>query len=205
MLGMDCSEYVGEDMKITKQVAGICFFDEIGRGSFATVYRGKFSLTLGRDNLSNDLAIKEISRQILNDKLMESLKREIEILKSLDNPHIVKLLDVKTTAKSFYLIMEYCNGGNLQQFLKKHKRLEECAVQSIIWQISKGLRTLRSQKIVHRDLKLNNLLITHSRDMTVKIADFGFARVLNDSEEAKSFCGTAPNMAPEILKGYFHS
>ncbi len=149
------------------------------------------------------MAIKEISRRILTDKLLDSLRQEIEILKSVSNRNIIKLVGVKKSTKNFYLIMEYCNGGDLHRFLKAHKRVEEHVAQSIVYQISCGLHDLARNRIIHRDLKLSNLLISeHGGEVTIKIADFGFARVLSSSEDAQTFCGTAPNMAPEVLTGY---
>ncbi len=150
------------------------------------------------------MAIKEISRRILNDKLLESLRQEIEILKSVSNPNIIRLVGVKKSVKNFYLIMEYCNGGDLHKFLKRNKRVDEYVAQSIVHQVANGLRELARNHILHRDLKLSNLLISeHDGEVTIKIADFGFARVLSNSEDAQTFCGTAPNMAPEVLTGYY--
>jgi len=149
------------------------------------------------------VAIKEISRRILNERLLESLKQEIEILKSMNSPNIIRLLDVKKSPKHFYLITEYCNGGDLQKFLRTHKRFEEHIVQQIIWQVSQGLKEIANRRVLHRDLKLSNLLISYKGEESwIKIGDFGFAQVLANKGEAKTFCGTAPNMAPEILMGY---
>lgn len=124
-------------------------------------------------------------------------------MRTIDNQNVIKLLGVKKSTKNFYLIMEYCNRGDLSKFLKKHKRFEENIVQSLIFQISNGLRALYKNHILHRDLKLSNLLITiENGQFIIKLADFGFAKMLNNSdEEVHTFCGTAPNMAPEILMG----
>ncbi len=149
------------------------------------------------------MAIKEILRKSLTEKLEESLRKEIDILKSISNENIIRLIGVKKTDKNFYLIMEYCKGGDLSKFLKKRKRLEEFEVQKMMYQISNGLRVLADHNIVHRDLKLNNILLsTKDESATPKICDFGFARIISSNEGAQTFCGTAPNMAPEVLTGY---
>lgn len=158
---------------------------------------------LGRDGKGNEVAIKEISRKTLTDKLAESLKKEVNILKSINNENIIKLYGVKKTEKNYYLIMEYCKGGDFSKYLHKYKRFEEYKVQNFIYQISNGLKVLAEYNIIHRDLKLSNLLLSNDEvnNPTIKIADFGFARIMSNTEDAQTFCGTAPNMAPEVLTG----
>ncbi len=88
------------------------------------------------------------------------------------------MYDVQRTQNHFYLIMEYCGGGDLRTYLKKKGgRLEEYEVQKIIFQLSNGFQVLSERKIVHRDIKLSNLLVSSKgKDYVVKLADFGFAR-----------------------------
>eukprot|EP00826_Nyctotherus_ovalis_P024775 TRINITY_DN1911_c0_g2_i4.p2 TRINITY_DN1911_c0_g2~~TRINITY_DN1911_c0_g2_i4.p2 ORF type:complete len:231 (-),score=49.96 TRINITY_DN1911_c0_g2_i4:1239-1931(-) len=194
------------EKKYLKRIGNIRILHEIGRGASATVYKGKPPLIiwLGQDGNGMDVAVKEISRRILNERLLESLKQEIEILKSMSSPNIIRLQEVKKSSKHFYLVTEYCNGGDLQKFLRAHKRLEEHVVQQIVYQLSRGLKEIAQRRILHRDLKLSNLLISYEGGKYwVKIGDFGFARVMSNKGEARTFCGTAPNMAPEILMGYF--
>ena len=189
-------EYV-EEAETKRKIGGISLQEEIGRGAFAIVYKGK-------DHMGREVAVKEIARSRMSEKLLGSLRKETAILKSLQHENIVKLLNVITTAKFFYLVMEYCNGGDLNKHLKKHKRFEEHVVQNIIYQVSQGLKELYDNHIIHRDLKLSNfLLMIKNGTYTVKIADFGFATVLANGQDAETFCGTAPNMAPEVLTGYF--
>ena len=163
------------------------------------------SISTGKDDSGREVAVKEIPRSKLSDKLLGSLKKEVGILKSLDCDYIVKLYNVIKTARHFYLIMEFCNGGDLGKPLKKIKRFEEHVAQKCIYQISQGLKMLHQNRIIHRDLKLSNFLLQRHSDGSykAKIADFGFATVLSSGQDAETFCGTAPNMAPEILSGYF--
>ena len=114
---------------------------------------------VGRDEKGNEIAVKEIPRNILNEKLLISLKKEAGIMKSFDNPNIVKLHSILKTKRYFYLVMEFCNGGDLNKQIKKHKRFEEHVTQNIIYQVSLGLKALHENNIIHRDLKLSNFLL----------------------------------------------
>jgi len=92
------------------------------------------------------------------------LKAEITILKNLDHPNIVKLKEVKKTKKHFYLVMEYCNGGELQSFLDKYQEKNKHAfteeiVQYLMRQIMSAMYYLHSRNIMHRDIKLENILL----------------------------------------------
>ena len=151
---------------------------EIGKGSFAIVYKG-VSLKDGRN-----IAIKAVSRSKLkNKKLLENLEVEIAILKKIKHPHIVRLMDCERTATDFYLIMEYCALGDLTFFIKKrknllvkhplirtvfekypppsteHNGLNRVLVVNYLQQLSSALQFLRSKNLVHRDIKPQNLLI----------------------------------------------
>ncbi len=187
-----------EETETERKVGNITLFEELGRGAFAIVYKG-------RDSANRDIAVKEIPRSRLSEKLLGSLRKEVNILRSLDCENIVKLYDVIKTPRHYYLVMEFCNGGDLGKLLKKSKRFDEHIVQNIVYQIANGLKVLHQNHIIHRDLKLSNFLLksTPTKTYVVKIADFGFATVLASGQDAETFCGTAPNMAPEVLSGYF--
>ena len=151
---------------------------EIGKGSFAIVYKG-VSLKDGRN-----IAIKAVSRSKLkNKKLLENLEVEIAILKKIKHPHIVGLIDCERTSTDFYLIMEYCALGDLTFFIKKrrslvmkhpliktvfdlypppsaeHNGLNRVLVVNYLQQLSSALKFLRSKNLVHRDIKPQNLLL----------------------------------------------
>lgn len=99
------------------------------------------------------------------------------MLKTCDNRNIVKLYDIKKTANNFYLILEYCNEGDLAVLLKKTKTLSESQAIQFLTQILSAFQTLVKNKIMHRDFKLANILI---HDGEIKIADFGFAKLLTN-------------------------
>lgn len=169
--------------------------DIIGQGSFATVY-------LGKDIEKNELrAIKVINTSTIHkdQAVMSSLISEIKIIKSLDNPNIIKCYDVLTTTNNTYLIMDYCEGGDLKSYLKKQKRVSEEKALIILKQILNGYRELYKNGIIHRDLKTENILL---KNEIFKLADFGFAKILNNFEKdvLKALVGTPLYMSPQILK-----
>lgn len=121
-------------------------------------------------------------------------------MQSINQENIIKLYEVIKTKKNYYIVLEYCAGGDLHKFLKKRKRISEHEVQSILYQLSNGFRVLYQKDIIHRDIKLSNLLfLDKTPNSLVKIADFGFAKLIQSEAAVGTFCGTPPHMAPEIL------
>ncbi|PPQ99389.1 hypothetical protein CVT24_005372 [Panaeolus cyanescens] len=203
---------------------------DIGKGSFATVYKGYHSET------KQQVAIKAVKRENLsNIKLSENLQSEIQILKSLSHRHITQLLGLVRAERHIYLIIEYCAGGDLTNYIKKRGRVEgleyvpsagappqyfphpktgglaEIAVRSFLRQLARALKYLRQRKLVHRDIKPQNLLLSpaspeelakgHPLGIPIlKVADFGFARPLPSTMMAETLCGSPLYMAPEILR-----
>lgn len=218
-----------------KVIAHFRFGMEIGRGSFANVYKG-----VDLNNRNKTVAIKSVFRSRLkNDKLISNLEVEIKILRNLKNPHIVSLLDCVKTEEHIHLIMDYCSLGDLSYFIKKKTQLadhhpivktvlekypspegsdglHEIIVINFIKQLASALKFLRSQNLIHRDIKPQNLLLctpAHTKDEFVannysgfwelpilKVADFGFARYLPSTSMAETLCGSPLYMAPEILR-----
>ncbi|KAF8801247.1 Pkinase-domain-containing protein [Phlegmacium glaucopus] len=202
---------------------------DIGKGSFATVYKGYHEET------RHQVAIKAVKRDNLTTKLFENLQSEIQILKSLSHRHITKLIDIVRAEKHIYLIMEYCAGGDLTNYIKKRGRVEgleyvpsvgaalqyyphprtggldEIAVRSFLRQLARALKFLRHRNLIHRDIKPQNLLLSpaspeelsrgHPLGIPIlKVADFGFARSLPNAMMADTLCGSPLYMAPEILR-----
>ena len=167
----------------------------LGRGSFATVWRA----TCGKTGAV--VAVKEIACERLSKKLRESLKLEVEVMRRMRDENILRFIDMQSSNETAYIVLEYCGGGDLSQFIKRHGRMEELAARRFMLQLARGLKAMRKAQIVHRDLKPQNLLLT-SNDLNaeLKIADFGFARYIRDSEGmADTVCGSPLYMAPEVL------
>uniref|UniRef100_A0A8C1D0N1 non-specific serine/threonine protein kinase n=1 Tax=Cyprinus carpio carpio TaxID=630221 RepID=A0A8C1D0N1_CYPCA len=158
----------------------------IGKGNFAKVKLARHVLT-GR----------EVSRYIFN--VTHSLFREVRIMKVLNHPNIVKLFEVIETEKTLYLIMEYASGGEVFDYLVAHGRMKEKEARAKFRQIVSAVQYCHQKRIVHRDLKAENLLL--DADMNIKIADFGFSNEFTIGSKLDTFCGSPPYAAPELFQG----
>jgi serine/threonine-protein kinase ULK/ATG1 len=167
---------------------------KLGKGAYGTVFLGKHLPS--RDKI----AVKVIDRQSLTAEHQSRLEQEILCQRSVESEYVVKLLDVQKTDHNFYLILEYCEGGDLGEFVRKNGPVDEQYAQTWVQQLARGLRSLQEKSIIHRDLKLSNILMTEaSPAATLKIADFGMSRFL-DVSMAQSWLGTPLYMAPEFFQ-----
>ncbi|OBZ76318.1 Serine/threonine-protein kinase ATG1 [Grifola frondosa] len=202
---------------------------DLGKGSFATVYRGY------HEHTHQQVAIKTVNRSGLSPKLFDNLQGEIEILKTLSHRHVTRLIDIVRAERNIYLIIEFCAGGDLSNYIKKRGRVEgleyvpspgsaptyyvhprtggldEIVVRSFLRQLARALKFLRHRNLIHRDIKPQNLLLNpaspddlargHPLGVPIlKVADFGFARSLPQAMMAETLCGSPLYMAPEILR-----
>lgn len=174
--------------------------DLIGHGAFAVVFKGRH-----REKHDWEVAVKCINKKNLA-KSQTLLGKEIKILKELKHENIVALLDFQETASSVYLVMEYCNGGDLADYLHSKGTLSEDTIRVFLQQIAGAMRVLQGKGIIHRDLKPQNILLSyppgrksHSNNTCIKIADFGFARYLQNNMMAATLCGSPMYMAPEVI------
>lgn len=175
----------------------------IGHGAFAMVFKGRHKVETDRT-----VAIKCILKKNLS-RLPDLLSKEISILKeltSLQHENVVSLLECKDTSQHVYLVMEYCNGGDLADYLQARGILSEITIAIFVRQIACAMKALNLKGIVHRDLKPGNILLSHSgkpnpipTEITLKIADFGFARFLESGVMAGTLCGSPMYMAPEVI------
>ena len=182
----------------------------LGKGAFGEVYLGT------KQGTQKQFAIKKIDKKFTsNPKAKKYLDNEISILRDISHPNIVKLYDVKETSSFYYLVTEYCNGGSLSDCLetyieKYNKPFPEEVVQFLMRQIVSALSYLHKKTILHRDIKLDNILVQFDDEndrkkqnllkAKVKMIDFGFARYLKKEEIAMSTLGSPINMDPGILR-----
>eukprot|EP00358_Blepharisma_japonicum_P002185 CAMPEP_0202955304 /NCGR_PEP_ID=MMETSP1395-20130829/51696_1 /ASSEMBLY_ACC=CAM_ASM_000871 /TAXON_ID=5961 /ORGANISM="Blepharisma japonicum, Strain Stock R1072" /LENGTH=484 /DNA_ID=CAMNT_0049671735 /DNA_START=196 /DNA_END=1650 /DNA_ORIENTATION=+ len=147
-------------------------------------------------------AIKSICKDHVK-KNLESMKRELEILKLADHPNIVKLYEIYEDTKYIHLVMEYCSGGDLCDYLIQKEVLTEKEVSALMKQIFSAVNHLHSLKICHRDIKPENFLLANSiGEPEVKLTDFGMSVKFGD-DKMKSMVGTPYFVAPEVLKGRY--
>jgi serine/threonine-protein kinase ULK/ATG1 len=205
---------------------------EIGKGSFANVYKGIHIPS------KKAVAIKAVQMGKLNKKLALNLESEVQILKTIQHPHIVQLIDYHKTSSTVFIVMEYCSLGDLSYFFLRRKEiikslpliasmfnrypsvfgngLHPDLVRHFLQQLASALMFLRERNLIHRDIKPQNLLLCppslsqqEAKEAgykglwnlpVLKLADFGFARMLPSASLAETLCGSPLYMAPEILR-----
>ncbi|EPX70602.1 PLK protein kinase Plo1 [Schizosaccharomyces octosporus yFS286] len=167
-------------------------YDCIGEGGFARCFRV-------RDDNGNIYAAKVIAKASLqNDKTRQKLFGEIKVHQSMSHPNVVGLIDCFEDKTNVYLVLELCEHKSLMELLRKRKLLTEPEVRFLMLQILGALKYMHNKRVIHRDLKLGNIMLDESNN--VKIGDFGLAALLMDDEERKmTICGTPNYIAPEIL------
>ena len=169
----------------------------LGKGSFGSVFRGFF-----KEDHSKIVAVKVIPLDKVNadQKFLELLRREIDIMQKIENRNVVKMYGASRTARNLYMFLEYCRDGDLKMLLKKNNgRLSESEAVQYFRQIVNGFKILYDNSIIHRDIKPANILL---HEGNAKITDFGFARVIDsqmEDLEAFSKVGTPLYMSPQIL------
>jgi len=176
--------------------------DLLGEGAFAKVYLGRH-----KEDSKKCVAVKEINLDKIPN-CIDALKKEINILKKFKHKNIVQLYNYEKTDRFMYLILEFCNGRDLGVYLKVKQKLREETVRIFLRQIVSAIKAMYANGIVHRDLKPQNILLCcpygdlkscPPDQMTLKIGDFGFARVLEGEAMTLTQCGSPIYMAPEII------
>ena len=180
----------------------VAFTEEnfLGKGSFSEVYKANY---IGEDNKylkkGSIVAIKKIKLDSIDTKTLSILQDEISIMdmiKENPNRNIVECYDIIEDGNHLYIILEYCDSGDLKTILKKPMR--EIYAQFYFSQLANGLKYLDENNIMHRDIKPKNILLTNNRK-DLKIADFGFARKMENTDLLDTICGSPLYMAPEIM------
>ena len=199
------------------RIEDITLLNILGKGSFGTVFLSR------KDGQNCYYATKQIDREKADKPdYQKYFQNELNILRSLNHPNIVHLEDLKVDNKYYYIVMEYINGGSLTDCLKNYqkrnngKSFPEEIVQYLMRQIVDAVKYLHDKNIIHRDLKLDNIMVSFNNDYdknnlimlnsTIKIIDFGLAIELTQNNNvASSVLGTPRNMDPVILKEFVKS
>ncbi|BGP51566.1 hypothetical protein JCM10450v2_007513 [Rhodotorula kratochvilovae] len=167
----------------------------LGEGEF-----GKVKLGVHGERWGEDVAIKLIKRgNVDTAQRGEKVRREIEVLKMVRHPNIVRLYDVIETEKYIGIVLEYASGGELFDHILAHRYLKERDASRLFAQLISGVAYLHAKGVVHRDLKLENLLLDRNRN--VIITDFGFANRFNNAhvDLMATSCGSPCYAAPELV------
>ncbi|XP_077290358.1 serine/threonine-protein kinase Nek8-like [Arctopsyche grandis] len=167
----------------------------IGKGTYGTVY-------LCNSNKTNSqMVLKEVHVNSTKDDKYKEAINEIKILSTLIHPFIIRYLESFYQNHSVYIIMEYANQGNLAEYMfkRQHYLLPQNEILIIFCQVLLGVQHMHMRNIVHRDLKAENILMSGTYGNTVKIGDFGIAKIL-DNDKASTVIGTPYYLAPELCE-----
>ena len=198
----------------TKKLIKTYYFYEdelLGKGTSGSVFRG-----YDTNKLDSLLAIKVVPCKAIDTQGLLMLNREVEILYMIKGDSVVKLIDTAQTANNFYILMEYCNGRSLENWLQKNIIFSESGALNVLKQIVNAFIDLnkiestdvdkKELAIIHRDLKPANLIFHNGK---LKIADFGYAKIVNRVNKSvqmeQTYCGTPLYCCPQILKNTAYS
>ncbi|CAD8176142.1 unnamed protein product [Paramecium octaurelia] len=185
-------------------------FATLKQGSISSFYKIEKSLGQGafgdvRLVIHKSSGFKRAMKQIRKDKIIkedeENMLSEVNTLKELDHPNIVKLHELFQDAKSYYLVTEYLEGGELFQKITDMKHFSEKMAADIMKQILAGVVHCHEKKVVHRDLKPENIIFENKKpNSNLKIIDFGTSRKMETNQNLTKRLGTPYYIAPEVLK-----
>ncbi|CAH1099658.1 unnamed protein product [Psylliodes chrysocephalus] len=170
---------------------------EMGRGTFGTIHLCE------RIHDKQKLVIKQIYLED-DGKQLKAAQNEVDILKSLNNPNIIKYYDNYYDRKGvFYIVMEFASKGTVQQLIERERpnTFPPQYVMDLFCQMLMGLDHIHQHKVIHRDLKTENIFLTGLKGDVVKIGDFGISKTLINGNKASTIIGTCNYLAPELCNG----
>lgn len=187
---------VKEALKKSK-VSEFEFIKRLGAGNFGEVQQVKHSKT------KLVCAMKIVKRRPGKRVSLEKEKLESKILESMSHPFIVHLYKTFRTDEEFFIVMEFLEGGELHQHLKKAGRFTKPQVQFFVSEVALALEYLHKKAIAYRDIKPENMVI--HKDGHVMLTDFGLAKHIEKGQKSYSFCGTPEYICPEIINSDGHN
>ena len=185
-----------QEKKISnKKIIGDYLIKEtIGKGTFSRVKLGIHMKT------GKKVAIKILDKsKIVEKEDLERIIREMEILSEMSHPNIIKVYQIFENSQNYYIIMEYCEGGELFNYIVEKQRLDEEEASFFYYQLINGLEYLHNKGIAHRDLKPENLLLCQNKQ--IKIIDFGLSNFFDGHTNLVTPCGSPCYASPEMVSG----
>lgn len=182
----------GKELPKLTKIGKYTIQGKLGRGAFSYVYKVECS-----EN-KQIFAMKVMPKESLsNERDIERFQREVDTLAILKHENIVSLYDFFSDETNFYMVMDYCQNGELMNYIAKNKKLSEHVAVLIFQQLLNGVDYCHSCGVVHRDLKPHNILF--DKFPHVKISDFGLCGFMAEDRKMTSFCGSPCYCAPECL------
>ena len=183
-----------QDKSEDKLIGDYIIKQTLGTGTFSVVKLGIHRIT------QKKVAIKILDKNKIESKDdLERIIREMQILTEMDNQNVIKVFKIYEKENCFSIIMEYCEGGELFNYIVKKQRLSEEESSYFFYQIINGIEYIHSKGIAHRDLKPENLLI--GKNKILKIIDFGLSNFYDGQKRLQTPCGSPCYASPEMVKG----
>uniref|UniRef100_A0A8B9UN36 non-specific serine/threonine protein kinase n=1 Tax=Anas zonorhyncha TaxID=75864 RepID=A0A8B9UN36_9AVES len=169
------------------------FLETLGKGTYGKVKKA-------RERSGRLVAIKSIRKDKIKDEQdLVHIRREIEIMSSLNHPHIIAVHEVFENSSKIVIVMEYASKGDLYDYISERQRLSEQEARHFFRQVVSAVYYCHKNGIVHRDLKLENILLDANGN--IKIADFGLSNVYQQDKFLQTYCGSPLYASPEIING----
>ncbi|XP_074598786.1 nuak family kinase 1 isoform X2 [Brevipalpus obovatus] len=167
---------------------------KLGQGTY-----GKVQLAINKET-GQEVAIKTIKKsKIESEQDLVRIRREIQIMSSIQHPHIIHIYEVFENKQKIVLVMQYASGGELYEYVSERKLLNDNDARRLFRQIATAVYYCHKNKVCHRDLKLENILLDEKGN--AKIGDFGLSNVFDEKHFLHTFCGSPLYASPEIVQG----